>query len=233
MIEKKSGGLNTKAARTRAHILDTALSLFAAQGYEPTTMREIAKAATCSLGLTYRYFSCKEDLVLALYTQLESEFAAQVAALPQGPLAGRFAAAMRAKIAQVVPYRDSFAALFGAALNPASGVSVVGDSTIGIRTQVTTAFHLLVLGSRDAPPEPLAGQLATVLYGLHLALLLVALTDRSPAGRTTADLLVFVGDALALIGPLLGLPEAAAALARLAMTLGPALGALTPQEDIC
>lgn len=232
MKETNAGDLNTKAARTRAHILDTALHLFAERGYEPTTMREIAAVAGCSLGLTYRYFSRKEDLVLALYTRLETEFAADVAQLLPGPLAVRFPAAMQAKLARIAPYRDSFAALFGAALNPASGVSVIGDSTTEIRDQVIAVFDALVVGSSDAPPPPLAGRLATVLYGLHLALLFVSFTDRSPDGRTTTELLAFAGEALGLTGALLALPAAGMALTRLAGVISPALGVPVPQPTI-
>src|SRR3954467_15966907 len=108
--------LTPKGERTREHILDTALSLFIEQGYDATTMREIASAADCSLGLTYRYFARKEDLVLALYQRTAAEQETYMQALPAAQIADRFAQVMQAKIAQLAPYRDAFGALFGAAL---------------------------------------------------------------------------------------------------------------------
>jgi AcrR family transcriptional regulator len=217
-----------KGQRTRVHILDTALRLFAGYGYEKTTMREIAATAGCSPGLAYRYFAGKEDIVLSLYTRLEVEFAATVAALPAGPLADRFQAAMRAKLQQIAPYRDALAALFGAALNPRSGVAVLGESTGAIREHARAAFVDLVVGASDAPPDPLAGQLATVLYGLHLALLFLSLAERRPDGQTSEELTGLTAEALGLVGPLLAWPGAESALARLSGALGPALGVETP-----
>src|SRR5687767_7188220 len=93
--------LTPKGERTRELILDTALGLFVEKGYDATTMRDIAAAADCSLGLTYRYFARKEDLVLSLYRRLAQELEAEVRALPAAPLANRFEQAMRAKIALV------------------------------------------------------------------------------------------------------------------------------------
>src|SRR5437867_10636423 len=82
--------LTPKGERTREHLLDTALTLFTTEGYETTTMRDIAAAADCSLGLAYRYFASKEEFILALYGRMEREFAAYVDTLPPGPLAARF-----------------------------------------------------------------------------------------------------------------------------------------------
>ena len=62
-MDTTSQDLTPKAQETRQHILETALGLFQAQGYDKTTMREIAAAADCSLGLAYRYFDGKEALV--------------------------------------------------------------------------------------------------------------------------------------------------------------------------
>ena len=70
--------LSGKALQTRQHILDTALNLFASQGYQKTTLREIATRAGVSLGLAYRYFARKEELVAALYEQLTVETALSV-----------------------------------------------------------------------------------------------------------------------------------------------------------
>ena len=84
----------SKSQQTREHILETALALFADKGYAETTMRDIAAAADCSLGLAYRYFGRKEEFILALYERLTDEFEMEVAALPPLPLARRFAGAM-------------------------------------------------------------------------------------------------------------------------------------------
>ena len=70
MEQPHSARITQKAVSTRQRILDTALGLFATKGYENTTMREIAAEADSSLGLTYRYFASKEELVLELYRTL-------------------------------------------------------------------------------------------------------------------------------------------------------------------
>ena len=49
-------------------IVTTALKLFSQQGYEKTSIREIAKEAEISLGLMYNYFKGKEDLLEAIFT---------------------------------------------------------------------------------------------------------------------------------------------------------------------
>jgi AcrR family transcriptional regulator len=221
MATQQAAMLTPKGERTREHILDTALGLFVEKGYDATTMRDIAAAADCSLGLTYRYFARKEDLVLSLYQRLAQELEAEVRVLPAAPLANRFEQAMRAKIALVAPYRDAFGSLMGAALTPQSGVAVLGGSTSDIARHVGNVFLTVVTGATDAPRERQARQLATVLYAIHLALLLFWLHDRSPDHRASDDLLKLVRDTLALIRPVLRLPPVAKALARLAQAIGP------------
>jgi AcrR family transcriptional regulator len=53
-----------KKARTRAEIQHHALRLFREQGYEETTISEIAEAAEVSESTFFRYFPTKEDVVL-------------------------------------------------------------------------------------------------------------------------------------------------------------------------
>ena len=84
MTMHRSATLTAKGERTREHLLDTALRLFTTEGYEATTMREIAAAAECSLGLAYRYFASKDEFVLALYVRMEREFMAFAETLPSG-----------------------------------------------------------------------------------------------------------------------------------------------------
>jgi AcrR family transcriptional regulator len=53
-----------KKARTRAAIREQALRLFREQGYEATTVDQIAEAAEVSPSTFFRYFPTKEDVVL-------------------------------------------------------------------------------------------------------------------------------------------------------------------------
>jgi len=54
-----------KKAKTRAVIQHEALRLFRFQGYEATTVDQIAEAAEVSPSTLFRYFPSKEDLVLS------------------------------------------------------------------------------------------------------------------------------------------------------------------------
>ncbi len=224
MEQPRTIGVTQKAEQKRQRILDTALHLFGTKGYEKTTMREIAAEAGSSLGLAYRYFTSKEELVLSLYRRLALEFETQANTLLPAPLAERFHGAMLAQFMLMAPHRDTLGALFGAALNPQSVVGIFGESTADVRRQTRKTFVTVVTGATDAPREPQVSNLATVLYGMHLGLILFWLQDRSPEARTTYELLAFARDMLALMRPILVLPPVAKALVRLAGILGPMFG---------
>ena len=54
----------------KQEILDTALKLFGENGYEKTSMTDIAKAIGVAQGLCYRYFPSKEALYIAVLRQI-------------------------------------------------------------------------------------------------------------------------------------------------------------------
>ncbi len=56
--------MNTQERKRR--IVDTALQLFSENGYDKTSIRDIAKHASMSLGLLYNYFASKEQLLEAI-----------------------------------------------------------------------------------------------------------------------------------------------------------------------
>jgi len=63
-IGPASGLRERKKAKTRAAIQHEALRLFREQGYEATTVEQIAEAVEISPSTFFRYFPAKEDLVL-------------------------------------------------------------------------------------------------------------------------------------------------------------------------
>ena len=54
------------AAARREQILETALELFAAQGFDATSTRQIAKAVGVAEGLIFHYFPTKASLLTAI-----------------------------------------------------------------------------------------------------------------------------------------------------------------------
>lgn len=219
-----SAGLTPKGERTREHILDTALTLFIQKGYHTTTMRDIAASAECSLGLTYRYFARKEDLVLALYRRMAQDLVTQVELLPPGPLATRFEQIMRFRIGQMQPYRELLRAILGASMSPENELGVLGAQTADMRALSGDAFLTLVAGATDPPLEHSTRDVAVVLYAAHLGLLLFWLYDGTPNYRATEQLLAFARDMVRLGRRLLRLPPIGNAFSRLAQTIEPVLG---------
>jgi AcrR family transcriptional regulator len=199
----KKGQKTDKSERSREHILDTALALFAQKGYDATTMRDIAHAAEVSLGLAYRYFGSKEELVLTFYGRLAVELETKMQEKADGTLAERFQFAIRAKLSLLTNHRNILGALYSAALNPDSGVAVLGTTTQNVRQNVRQVFVQVVTGADDAPPEGKTEQLATLLYTTHLALVLFWLHDKSAGYEATLQLLAILTKGFGLLTPLL------------------------------
>jgi AcrR family transcriptional regulator len=71
-----------KKQRTRTALVDAALDLFAAQGYEATTVDQIAAVVDVSPRTFFRYFSTKEDAALSLIADEYEIFMGELAARP-------------------------------------------------------------------------------------------------------------------------------------------------------
>ena len=91
--DRPDGLRERKKARTRAAIREHALRLFREQGYQRTTVEQIAAAAEVSPSTFFRYFPTKEDLVLQddMDTRMVEAFERQPPGL--GPVAAVRAAA--------------------------------------------------------------------------------------------------------------------------------------------
>ncbi|GAA2599332.1 TetR family transcriptional regulator [Actinomadura fulvescens] len=82
-----------KKQRTRLALIDAALELFLAKGYEATTIDEIVAAVDVSQRTFFRYFATKEDVVMDTMVQYDQVMVDALATRPPGekPLAALFA----------------------------------------------------------------------------------------------------------------------------------------------
>ena len=73
MAPKTEEQLNRIREEKKSKILDTALKLFAYNGFDRTTISKIAKDAEVSKGLIYNYFESKEEILKGIINQAETE----------------------------------------------------------------------------------------------------------------------------------------------------------------
>ena len=174
---------------TRRQILDTALALFREQGFEATTIRDIAGGAGLSLGAAYYYFKSKEAIVGAYYDYVQQEHMARARAAfaRGGDLRARLRAALHAKIDIMEDDRRLLRALFRYGGDPDHPLSWFGPATREQRQLSVDVFAEAITGERL--PDDVREVAPALLWTLHMGVLLYFLYDASPGQRRTRKLI--------------------------------------------
>jgi AcrR family transcriptional regulator len=191
----QTGGLRElKKARTRASLREHALRLFREQGYQATTVEQIAAAAEVSPSTFFRYFPTKEDVVLQddMDTRL-------IAALEQQPPGLGPVAAVRAATRQVF---GSYTADDMAVIRETTRLSITVPE---IRSRALDEFARAISGIGEAiakragrPPDDLAVRtVAGAVVGVIMAITLP--WEGWAEGRDFADSLHSIDQALTLL----------------------------------
>jgi AcrR family transcriptional regulator len=175
-----------KSDATRARIFQAAMDLFRRQGFDATTMREIAAAAGVAGGAAYYYFDSKDAIVLAFYDQARQE----MEPLLEQALAGnkdlrrRLLALLTVKLAYFAPNRSLLGTL-SAHTNPEHPLSPFSQATREIREKDIAFFARALEGSRVRVPEDLRPHVPRLLWMYQMGLILFWIYDRSPEQRRT------------------------------------------------
>lgn len=123
-----------RAARTRAEIIEKAVRLFSQQGYQATTMVDLAKAIKMSPGALYWHFPTKEDILLAacemLHARFIGEFVPRVEEMRKKTARDQLAAYAQIAIDAISENRN-YALFF----------TIMGAESIGKNERVAAAIH--------------------------------------------------------------------------------------------
>jgi AcrR family transcriptional regulator len=174
---------------TRREIFETALALFREQGFERTTMRDVASQVGVSLGAAYYYFASKDAIVGAYYDHVHEVHAAlcRQAFAATTDLRGRLRAALHGKVDVLQDDRKLLRALFRYGGDPDHELSWFGPATAQRRRESIAVFAEALAG--ESLPADLRDAGPTLLWGLHMGVLLFFVYDASPDQRRTRRLI--------------------------------------------
>jgi AcrR family transcriptional regulator len=180
----------TKSDETRARILAAAIDLFRRQGFDATTMREIAAGAEMATGAAYYYFDSKDAIVLAFYDQAMRDMAPllEQAAGAGKDLKPRIAALLDVKLRYFEPNRRLLGTL-AAHADPAHPLSPFSEQTRDIRERDMLYFERALTETRVRITPDLKPHLPRVLWMYQMGIILFWIYDRSEAQQRTRTLI--------------------------------------------
>jgi AcrR family transcriptional regulator len=182
--------IGPKGARTKTAIIDAALQLFRARGYEATTMRAIASEAEVSLGNAYYYFNSKEHLIQAFYDRAQIEHAEAAAPVleRETDLEARIVGVAEAWLDAMEPYRAFAGAFFKNAADPASALSPFSAESAGARRAAIALWQRVIEGSDAKVPKVLRAELPELLWLYFMGAVLYWVHDPTEGATRTRAL---------------------------------------------
>ncbi|MGC2657576.1 MAG: TetR/AcrR family transcriptional regulator [Bryobacteraceae bacterium] len=202
----KNDRATAKGEQTRKEILKSALTLFRKQGFDATTMQEIARHAELVKSAAYYYFPSKEAIIQAYYemVQAEQERLCEDVFAQSKDLKTRLSVALKSKLDLANDDRRLLGVVFRYTGEPEHPLSCLGQGTSDMRRRGMQVFRDAI--AVEKLPKDLRELLPLSLWALQMGLLVMFLYDSSENQQRTRRL---ADGALALILKLLGLAKLA------------------------
>lgn len=194
---------------TERKILDAALRMFQAKGFEEATMRDIATTAGVATGAAYYYYPSKDAIVLAFYERSCVEMQPRIeeaVATSADNLEDRLKALIGAKLEYFAPYRSVLRALLKNGADPAHPLSPFSKNNKSIRDVDIAWFQKILDDCRIRVPQDLGPHLPSVLWMFQMGVIYFWITDDSHGQRRTDRLLTLGSKIVTSLLKIAGLP---------------------------
>ncbi len=180
-----------RADFTKQRLFETAMTLFAKEGFEKTTMRAIAAKAGVAPGASYYYFASKESLIQAYYEKLHVDHEQLLEGFfdQEKDFAKRLNHVVRTKIELAEPNKDMARALYRVAANPQSPLSPFSEPSKELRLKSLKIFEDVVAGSDEKFHSEVRALLPKYLFMYQMAVILHWIYDSSENSKRTFELI--------------------------------------------
>jgi AcrR family transcriptional regulator len=197
-----------KSEETKRLVMEKALAIFLAKGFDRTTLRDLSRATGMSLGSFYYYFPSKESIILAFYDQNFATFqaAALEAIASSRKFEAQFEAVLAARIRTMEPEREIFLQLARAATDPKSPMSPFSQQTEAVREVSVGVFYDLLQRSDLKVPKAIAPYMPHLLWFTMMGVVLFWTFDNSQGQARTRQLIPLLAKNSARLLRALSLP---------------------------
>jgi AcrR family transcriptional regulator len=180
-----------KAEETGFRILEAALALFRKEGFDTTTMRDIAKKARVATGAAYYYYPSKDAIVMDFYQRSCAEMQPKIeAALREARgLETRLRQLIQVKLVHFAPNRGVLRALLRNGADPRHPLSPFSPETKEIRDIDIDWFRRILVDCGMRIPRDLEPHLPGVLWFFQMGVIFFWVIDESQDQARTARLL--------------------------------------------
>jgi AcrR family transcriptional regulator len=182
--ETREGTLR-KSEQTRNQIIEVSMRLFLQQGFEKTTMREIARAAGLAPGAAYYYFESKDHLIFDFYRKSYEEHLGEAERVLQEEkkLSRRLAGVIRAHLKVAEPYHEISKVLFKTAADPTHPLSPFSKESKELRDKNIDLLRRVLEGQKLE--QDLNERLPEMLWMFKMGMILYWVHDLSPRREKT------------------------------------------------
>lgn len=178
-----------KSEQTQQRLYETALQLFAKEGFEATTMRQIAKKAEVAPGAIYYYFESKESLIQHYYEKLhvDHEEALEGFFNQEKKFEKRLRRVVSSKIEMALPHKDMALALYRVAADPKSPLSPFSAESKQLRLKALKIFEDLIEDCDIEFHKDIRGLLPKYLWFYQMGVILFWIYDSSEKSQRTFE----------------------------------------------
>jgi len=178
-----------KSEQTQQKLFETALKLFAEEGFEATTMRQIAKKADVAPGAIYYYFESKESLIQHYYEQLHVDHEKSLSGFfeKEKNFEKRLHKVVSSKIKMALPHKDMALALYRVAANPKSSLSPFSVESKTLRLKALQIFKDLIQDCDEDFHKDIKSLLPQYLWFYQMGIILFWIYDTSEDSKRTFE----------------------------------------------
>jgi AcrR family transcriptional regulator len=197
-----------KEEETGRKILEAALALFRQQGFDATTMREIALQAGVATGAAYYYYPSKDAIVTDFYQRSCAAMQPQIEAALESTrgLENRLRELISVKLGHFAPNRSILRSLLRNGADPRHPLSPFSPETAEIREIDIAWFERILVDCGIRIPRDLEPHLPGVLWFFQMGVIFFWVIDDSPNQTRTARLLDLSAKGVAFLVRVSGLP---------------------------